>query len=317
MQIKIRGNSMSYERLVNWIRENEGYEYYCTPRFMELFRGCKLNFSENNEVQVIYEEYIILQMSIQNRSIYLLFGKANENDRVRIPIQNKLYHEYNNYFGLLSGYFKITQYNMYALAQYVKRVTRKIDTGFEKYSRLLEKNIKFESLGYLKIEINNAFSLEELNKLIDAYNRLYSLFYYIWENGIEALEPENPGNVDWVLKKHNMVLESIHIGSEGFLVTVGAGLIVDLLKAFVKAVFEMNKAEADKRRQELVDKASQAEYMETRQQIFQLINLLDSYLDKRERGCNHGVRVYIENEIDTITRTIEQLQGTTHIDIAV
>lgn len=239
------------EKLAKWIRDNDGYDYYCTSRFIGVFCNCKFKFSENNEVQVVYGEYIILHMFIQNRSVNLLLGKSNRNDNVRISIQNKLYHEYNNYFELLSGHFKITQYNIYALTKYVESVKRKIDTGFTKYSKLLEENIKSEMSGYLEIGINNAFSLEELKGLIDAYNRLYSLFYYVWENGIEEQE-----NIKQMMYNHNMVLERIHIGSEGVLVSVGTALIVDIIEAFVKAVFEGDKTEVKKRKQELLDKSN-------------------------------------------------------------
>lgn len=302
------------EELEKWICENEGYDYYLTSRFMSLFWNCEIIYLDNNEIQVIYKNYVILHMFVQNRNINLLLCKTNKTGDSRISIQNKLYHEYNDYFELLSACFKITQYNMYALTKYVEGVKRKIDAGFSKYLKLLEENIKFESSGYLQIGINNAFSLEELKELIDAYNQLYSLFFYVCENGVEEIKQEN---IETVLYKHNMVLESIHIGSKGLLVSVGVELIVDIVKAFVKSVFELNTIEATKRKQELLHKIEMEEYMATRQYIFQLIDLLDSYLDKRERGCNNGVMVYVEAEIDTIIRKIEQLQGTKHIDIAV
>ena len=305
---------MYNEELIKWIRENDGYDYYFSSRFMGLFWNCNLIYLENNEVQVVYEKYVILHMAILDRNINLLLCRTNKNVESRISIQNKLHHEYNNYFELLSDSFKITQYNMYALVKYVEGVKRKIDAGFVKYSKLLEENIKFEPSSYLQIGINNAFSLEELKELIDAYNQLYSLFYYACENGVEEIKQQN---IEQVLYKHSMVLESIHIGSEGLLVSVGVELIVDIIKAFVKSALELNRVEANKRKQELLDKVEMEEYMATRQYIFQLINLLDSYLDKRERGCNNGVMIYIEAEIDTIIRKIEQLQGTNHIDIAV
>lgn len=304
----------SVNEFEKWVGENNGYEYYVSSRFMSLLRDCELVCLESNELQVVYEKYVILHMSIYDKSINLLFCKTSKYGDSRVSIQNKLYHEYNNYFELFEDCFKVTQYNMYALVKYVDNVKRKIDAGFVKYSRLLEENIKFELSGYLKIGIDNAFSLDGLKELIDAYNQLYSLFYYICENGVEEV---NQRNIGQVLVKHNMVLESIHIGSEGMLVAVGVELIVDLIEAFVKSVFELNKAEADKRRQELLNKAELEEYIATRQSIYQLITLLDSYLEKRERGYRNGISVYIEAEIDNIIRKIEQLQGTDHINTTV
>ena len=87
-----------------------------------------------------------------------------------------------------------------------------------------------------------------------------------------------------------MVLESIHIGSEGVLVSVGVELIVDIIKSFIKSVYDLNRTEAE---------------------------ILDAYLQKRESGCNPMVMAYIENEINNIVRKIEQLQGTKHIDLAI
>lgn len=296
-----------------WINENGGYDYYRTPRFLGAFWGCGFSCLENRELLVHYGDYIILHMAIQSQSIYLLSCQpAKGPSDVRTSIQNKLIHEYNNYFGLPAGCFKLTQYNMYALLQYVEGVKRKIDAGFDKYSKLLEENIRSQTSGYLKIGINNAFSLEELTELIDAYNRLYSLFYYVWENGVEEIEQKD---IEQVLYQHNMVLESIHIGSEGILVSVGVELIVELVKAFVKSVFEANESVADTNKKELLDIASQEEYMATRQEVFQLITLLESYLDKKKHGCDSRIMRYVEIEIDHIVRKIEQLQGTSHIDI--
>ncbi len=114
-----------------------------------------------------------------------------------------------------------------------------------------------------------------------------------------------------------MVLESIHIGSEGVLVSVGVELIVDIIKSFIKSVYDLNRTEAEKRKKELIEKAELAEFVQTRQYIYQLIDILDAYLQKRESGCNPMVMAYIENEINNIVRKIEQLQGTKHIDLAI
>lgn len=184
--------------------------------------------------------------------------------------------------------------------------------GFEKYSKILEMNIKSTSLSQLQIGISNVFSLEELENLIDAYNRLYSLIYYACEHGIDAIDDTNISKVE---REYNMVLESIHIGSDGFLASVGAGLIVELVKALISSCYEGNRIEAEKQKNELSKKAQMEENLQTRQYIFQLINLLDSYLQKREQGCHPGVLTYIECEINTIVTTIEQLQGTSHIDV--
>ena len=176
------------------------------------------------------------------------------------------------------------------------------------------KNFKINETGFLKIGLNNAFSLEELQELIQSYNRLYSLFYYICQNGTDLI---NRNNINDISSRYSMVLESIHIGSEGVLVSVGVELIVDIIKSFIKSVYDLNRTEAEKRKKELIEKAELAEFVQTRQYIYQLIDILDAYLQKRESGCNPMVMAYIENEINNIVRKIEQLQGTKHIDLAI
>lgn len=41
------------------------------------------------------------------------------------------------------------------------------------------------NLRFLKIGIHNSFSVTELNELIDAYNRLYSIIYCICQYGYD------------------------------------------------------------------------------------------------------------------------------------
>lgn len=153
-----------------------------------------------------------------------------------------------------------------------------------------------------------------MQELIQSYNRLYSLFYYICQNGTDLI---NRNNINDISSRYSMVLESIHIGSEGVLVSVGVELIVDIIKSFIKSVYDLNRTEAEKRKKELIEKAELAEFVQTRQYIYQLIDILDAYLQKRESGCNPMVMAYIENEINNIVRKIEQLQGTKHIDLAI
>lgn len=299
--------------LRKWIETEDGFAYYLNPRFLTIFKECEIRcMEERAHIEVSYRNYVILDMSIQNKSIVLLYDKCSGYGKIENVIQKKLNSEYIRFFNLKEASFRITQYNLFAFLQYMEIVKRKIDVGFEKYSKILEMNIKSTSLSQLQIGISNVFSLEELENLIDAYNRLYSLIYYACEHGIDAIDDTNISKVE---REYNMVLESIHIGSDGFLASVGAGLIVELVKALISSCYEGNRIEAEKRKNELSQKAQMEENLQTRQYIFQLINLLDSYLQKREQGCHPGVLTYIECEINTIVTTIEQLQGTSHIDV--
>lgn len=297
--------------LRNWIEQEGGFGYYLNYRFWGMFKGCEIRYrNEMSYVEVVYNNYVILNMLIHNKSIILIFDENCKGENV---IQKKLDSEYIRFFDLKQKPFKVTQYNMFAFFQYMEIVKKKIDVGFEKYAELLEKNIKATSLSQLQIGISNVFSLEELEQLIDAYNRLYSLIYYACDHGVDEIDDTN---IDEVERKYNMVLESIHIGSDGLLASVGAGLIVEIVKALVSSIYAGNRTEAERRKAELTQKAQMEADLQTRQYIFHLIELLDSYLQKKERGCCHpGVLSYIEYEIDKLVTTIERLQGTTHIDI--
>lgn len=300
--------------LANWILCNKGYEYYLNARFLSLFSDCEIVLDAEGNIVILYENYIILHMAIVRKSIHLLALRSNKERGEGFSVQKKLYHEYNHYFDLLFSEFILTQHNMYALIQYMVNVKKKIMAGFEKYVQLIDDNFDVNFTGYLMIGINNVFSLEQLRELLEAYNRLYSLIYFACQNGIDNI---SECNISEIGLQYSMVLESIHIGSEGLLVSVGVELIVDIIKSFIKSVYEMNRNDAEKRKQELIGKAELEEFVATRQYIFQLINLLDSYLDKKERGCNLGVMTYMEIEIDKIVQKIEQLQGTSHIDLVV
>lgn len=300
--------------LIKWIHENEGYEYYENSRFLSLFLDCAIEKVDNKSVSIIFHDYVILQMQFCRRGIYLVPLNKTNSKVERYFVQEKLFHEYNSFFELKNADYRITQYNMYALIQYIEIVKKKIEAGFERYTKLIYENFKINETGFLKIGLNNAFSLEELQELIQSYNRLYSLFYYICQNGTDLI---NRNNINDISSRYSMVLESIHIGSEGVLVSVGVELIVDIIKSFIKSVYDLNRTEEEKRKKELIEKAELAEFVQTRQYIYQLIDILDAYLQKRESGCNPMVMAYIENEINNIVRKIEQLQGTKHIDLAI
>lgn len=134
---------------------------------------------------------------------------------------------------------------MYALEHYIETVKRKIKSGFDKYTKLFYDNFSIHETGFLKIGIDNAFSLEELQELIRSYNKLYSLLYFICQNGTDLIDKDN---IDEVCSQYSMILESIHIGSEGVLVSVRVELIVDIIKSFIKSVYDLNRNEAEKKR---------------------------------------------------------------------
>ena len=138
-------NMKCTNELSKWIEQNNGFGYYLNNRFLGVFNNCEIRYmSSNRHIIVLYGEYIILDLVIENRSIVLGYEKSI---RSMDLVQKKLISEYIRFFGLKQKSFRITQYNMFAFLQYMETVRRKIDVGFEKYSKLLEKNIKATSLG--------------------------------------------------------------------------------------------------------------------------------------------------------------------------
>lgn len=135
------------------------------------------------EAYVIYGEYVILQFRINKKQLYLVDDRAVFLDNSNSIIQKKLYREYLEHFELRYAPCRVLQVN---IQNYLYKVRRKIDSGFKRYSELLtENNLFVENTGFLKIEVDNAFSLSELNILLNAYDQLYSIISCVWEEGYE------------------------------------------------------------------------------------------------------------------------------------
>lgn len=191
----------------------------------------------------------------------------------------------------------------------------KINNGFNRYSELLIKqDIEDENAGFLKVDINNAFSITELNELLEAYNDLYALLYYACINGIESMSSLQ---IDDMREKPNMIVESIHVGSYGFLMAVGEAVIVELLKEAILALLNGKDSIAEERKQELIAKAEADKKIRTNQTIMQLIDELNSVLERKANGGNQITQCYLENQMRMLMNTIERLQGTKHIDYVV
>ena len=106
--------------LIKWIHENEGYEYYENSRFLSLFLDCAIEKVDNKSVSIIFHDYVILQMQFCRRGIYLVPLNKTNSKVERYFVQEKLFHEYNSFFELKNADYRITQYNMYALIQYIE-----------------------------------------------------------------------------------------------------------------------------------------------------------------------------------------------------
>lgn len=313
-------------RFEEWIRIEEGYPYYQQPRFSRMFAEVEIvSQGIGKSAIILYKGYAVGAWMCRKKSIVLIDYVFNVDEK-RAVIQRKLHHEYENCFELFSiasknksdtyeeGYV-ITQYNMWHVVDYLVSVFAKIDNGFDRYSELLAKqDLETNNVGFLKIEINNAFSIEELNKLLDAYNQLYALLYCACINGCESITEVSMKEMQ---DRPNLIVESIHIGSYGLLMSVGEALIVDLLKEAILAAFRGADSIAVERRREIESKAEVDRKFQDNEKIRRLIDQLDSVLDRRAAGGNPVTDYYLHNQMLKLMNEIEELQGTRHIDIAI
>ena len=300
--------------IVEWLSENGAYEYYF-GKLQRLLADMEYTFTRKN-ASVFYKNFQILNLEIYGRQLYLIeVDKKNYTSKQSI-IQNKLYHEYYEFFKLRRCAFKVLQVNIVLLEEYIYRVRTKIDVGFERYIQLINKEmLTIENSGYLKIEIDNAFSLLELNELLESYNRLYSLIDILLENGYDNVSEEN---VKYLENNHSLILESISIGSKGDLFTVGKETVLMLIKSLLSIAFENDRQVYELKKVELEHEMAQSQlFIQHRQEVEYLISTLDKYMQIKENGTNLSTLPYIQNEITIIIARIEKLQGSNHVNLMV
>ena len=311
---------------LQWAEQENIFSYYTQYRFTEMFNEMDIMFQgHGRSVAAFYKGYIVAVWICRRKSIVLI-DYSFYVDMKSTVIQRKLHHEYKSCFSLdfsktKSEYdnyeegYTITQYNIWHVIDYLGRVRDKINNGFNRYSELLIKqDIEDENAGFLKVDINNAFSITELNELLEAYNDLYALLYYACINGIESMSSLQ---IDDMREKPNMIVESIHVGSYGLLMAVGEAVIVELLKEAILALLNGKDSIAEERKQELIAKAEADKKIRTNQTIMQLIDELNSVLERKANGGNQITQCYLENQMRMLMNTIERLQGTKHIDYVV
>lgn len=291
-----------------WVAENNGHDYYVT-QLDNIFRQFDVKY-EGFCAYVFYKNFFIMRLVFKDSSLKLVILADYEVREKDFVVQKKLNHEYREYFNLYDDEFKVTQMNIYSVHKYIAKVCNKIDYGFDRYTELLDKQgLSSSNSEFLKVGINNAFSITELNELIQAYNSLYSIFYCMCESGYEETLSKE---VDEVANVHTMILESINIGSLGFLSSVGAGLVVELVKAVVTAALANDKNQYEEKKQELENRVmNNPDFADDK--AFELIQRLEYLLEQRENG--RVPAAYIEQSIINTMNRIEELQGTTHVDL--
>lgn len=291
-----------------WLFENKAYEYYATQleKQMKLFD----TLYDKNKAYISFSGYKIMVFEVRSGSIFLIIDERNNEENSFV--QKKLIHEYCEMFNLYKNDYKLTQYNIFLLHRYIEKVYEKIKYGFERYTHLFDKHkLMNTNLGFLKIGIHNSFSVAELNKLIDAYNRLYSIIYCIRQYGYEEVSQMN---IDETEKSQSMILESINIGSSGFFISVASQVVAAAIVALGKALISNDQNTYNSHKQELKDIA----YKESREvgvRVDELIQHWDNFERLRE---NRRVPTHIiDQRISQIAAEIAELQGTQHIDLLI
>lgn len=311
---------------LKWLEINNAYKYY-----HDYFRrvisndSFSFNFEENfyNEYSSIcelsYEGYIIAMFTIEKKRLVLItknsIGSNSEN-----PIQQKLIHEFIEYFKLnveeKKHNYYLSQSKFYDFDKYVEKVTHKIDMGFEKFMDLLKlENLNYEDIGYIKISTNSYYSFASLSELLTAYNKLYSLIDFIYSNDVETIEKK----VKNISIEKSLVLESVHIASEGFLLALGQGVLINIISELIKFVLSGTTDYKKYReyKEKLVKKVEKDQsFLEERRYVRELIYLLDDHIKKID-NCNNEISYYIKNEIDFLVNKIEELQGITRFELQI
>lgn len=291
-----------------WLYENNAYEYYAAKleKQMKIF---DIGY-EDNKASVSYLGYKIMVLEVRAGSIFLINDEGNKEKTSFV--QKKLEHEYCEMFNIYKDEYKITQYNIFLLHRYIEKVREKIEYGFEKYTNLFDKNkLVNTNLGFLKIGIHNSFSVAELNELIDAYNRLYSIIYCICQYGYEEVSQME---LDEAEKSQSMILESINIGSSGFFISVASQVVAAAIVAVAKALIANDQDAYNNSKQKLKEIAYE-ESPEVGARVENLIQRWDNLVRLRENKRVPGH--VIDREISNIADEIARLQGTQHIDMLV
>ncbi len=297
-----------------WLFENDVYKFY-TRLFTYISRDEKFHFREveYNRGFLYYENRMIMELITNEKRIYLAYDEIttyiNKNDQ----IENKIMHEYRKFItgAFEKGYkdqklFPVTTENLYFVLNYINTIRYKIIRGFDKYYTVLENEglTGVMDTGYLEIVISNYFSFNNLSEMLNCYNDLYSLLLFVSTNDYNEIEKEieNYGN------SRSLVIESINVASDGIIVAVGIGLIVEAIKSLIVYVLtpQAERDEYVRRRTELSNCVDRNVFLENEQEIFDTLQMLDKYFDQLEK-CNNKTRHYINQRVTALLYRIEEL----------
>ena len=303
--------------LIDWLSEKEAYDYYAKE--FKSYHGVTF-ISSGDTIYCTYEGYFIFRMQYKQRQLFLkaqkdvpyeidnqgysetLLMKRESNETPENQVQRKLFNEYNKFFFTEENYERrLTRDNFVELDKYTEKVCQKIDRGFDRYTSLISSlGVPPTDVTSLEIKVDNAFTLSELIELLDNYNKLYSAVWVIHNEGIEkaySMDPEE------LFSAHELVLESIHIGSLGSIITNGAKAILGIVDTIIginnKVKHEKRQLEKDDLDILIAKEHLTQEQANTTKALAGNLSYLD---DQMQNATNQNVKNVLNNMLnDTIT----------------
>lgn len=290
-----------------WMQENEVYTYYLKQLYIYISeKKGFLSYNRDNNLYLMYNGYLVAQLVAKNRRIFLTPFDNEKTDLVT----NKLRHEYEKYFfdkQKSDKLFPLKEVNILYFADYLDCVKLKIDDGFENYLKLFTGG-RIENIGYLNIKIDNAFSLQSLNELINTYNELYKVVFEI----LHQAQSET------VIDEYFVpVVESIHMASKGNLVVAGIEVVLKIVDELISGVLDLSLSfeEYEIKRQRLENERKVAEAEpEVMKAISDLIIELDRISTVYRNTSDEYVKIFSRQQICNLREKIYVLQGGEHVN---
>lgn len=303
--------------LIDWLSVNGAYDYYAK----EFKRYHKVTFiSSGDTIYCIYEGYFIFRMQYKQRQLFLkaqkdvpyeidnlgysetLLIKRERNEAPEHQVQRKLFNEYNKFFFTEKDHERrLTRDNFVELDKYTEKVCHKIDRGFDRYTSLISSlGVPSTDVTSLEIKVDNAFTLSELIELLDNYNKLYSAVWVIHNEGIEKAYSMDP---KMLFSAHELVLESIHIGSAGSIITNGAKEILGIAETLIDINYKVKHDERQLVKDDYDILIAQEQLTQEQANTTKALAGNLNYLDEQmQNATNPRVRNILDNMLnDTIT----------------
>lgn len=290
-----------------WMNENEVYSYYLNHLYPYIREEKGFTYyGSGNCLQLFYSDYLVAEFFARNKRMFLQPFSFKNADFVSA----KLRHEYDKKFFDIQEVektFPLKEVNLLYFLQYLDVVKGKIDNGFEKYIELFGSR-NLENIGYLNINIDNAFSLQTLPELINLYNELYQVVFGILRQANSEIISE---------EYFTPVVESIHMASKGDIVVAGIKTVLAIVDELISGLLDLTLSfeEYEIRRQRLENERRVAQAApEVMQAISDLIIELDRISNVYRNTQDEHVRGFSRQHIYELRERIYILQGGVHVN---